>query len=493
MKPMISLRSARTTALAVALLALGGVAAPILADDGCLGDNPLSDQGILELAPGVDINEILTDPFYVEREFTLRDSIPSRGIYLVSHNSLMTHDEFEMLFINDSRVDHSELNYDSGDPGGGTQSIFLFTAPGEFQNQPVITTLGLEGAQGVVTGAGVTIAVIDSGVDPTHGQIAGRLAPGGIAFLFNPDDASYDPDDWVDQCNGIDDDNDALLDEAVGHGTAVAALSLLVAPDAKVLPIRVLNDEGYTTAFRVAKAIYYAMDQGVEVVNLSLSTCADLRIIERAVDDAVRLGIIVVAAAGNHEMDSHDNPEFPAAMSKVAGVVATDLDGHVASFSNYGRDYIVAAPGVEIISAIPNEASCGPALPGSNYGEADGTSFAAPLVAGTAALLIEKGSVLRWNDFRDAMRETTTPIGAQNPDLSDPVGEGLLDVEAAVAWPGPCHADFSDDGRLDFTDVTLFLQGFVTGDDEADMAAPRGEHDFSDVVRFLEFFVAGCP
>jgi len=242
----------------------------------------------------------------------------------------------------------------------------------------------------------------------------------------------------------------------------------------------------------VAKAIYYAIDQRAEVINLSLSSCADLRLIQRAVDDAVELGIIVVAAAGNHANHADSFPEFPAAMNKVAGVVATDIDGRVAPFSNYGNDYLVAAPGVDLISAIP-DADCGPALPGSNYGEADGTSFAAPLVAGLAALLIEKQTVLRWNDFRDAMRATTIVIQGQNPGLDDPVGEGMIDVAAAVAWPGPCHADFSHDFVLDFTDVMLFLQEFATGHEQADMADPRGVHDFTDVVQFLDFFAGGCP
>ncbi len=478
----------------LAALAISGVFAagpPALAgDDECLGGNPLSQEGILELAPGVDIQSVLLD--YAEYEFEVLDAIASRGIYLVSRNALMSDSTFEQIFLGDPDIDHSELNFEAGDPGPGTQSIFLFTAPGMFQHQPIVTSLGLEDAQASATGEGVKIAVIDSGVDPTHGQIAGRLAPGAIAFTAHPGDAEYDPANYIDTCNANDDDNDALIDEGVGHGTAVAALALLVAPDARVLPIKVLNDEGKTTAFRVAKAIIYAIDQRAQVINLSLSSCAGLRIIERAVDEAEELGIIIVAAAGNSGNHADDFPEFPAAMNKVAGVVATDTAGHVAPFSNYGDNYFLAAPGIDIISAIPTD-SCGPALPGSEFGEADGTSFAAPLVAGLAALLIEQEKVLRWNDFRDCIRDTAINIEGINPGFDQPVEEGLIDVAAAIAWPGPCHADFSDDLTLDFTDITMFLQAFAIGDDEADMAEPRGQHDFSDVIKFLQFFAGGCP
>ncbi len=491
MAHMTHRRSARTAALC---LSAALISPAIAGGDECLGANPFSDEGILELAPGVDFESLqaryATQPDPIV--FTLLDSIPGRGIYLVAFGDQISENEFELLFLNDPEIDHSELNFEAGDPGPGTQSIFLFTAPGMFLDQPVVTSLGLEDAQGQATGAGVTIAVIDSGIDTTHGQFTGRIAPGAIAFTAHPVDAEYDPNAYQDTCDLSDIDQDTLLSEAVGHGTAVASLSLLVAPDARVLPIKVLDDEGYTTAFRVAKAIYYAIDQRVGVINLSLSSCADLRIIERAVDEAEELGIIIVAAAGNSGASADGRPEFPGAMNKVAGVVATDTIGQVAGFSNYGDSYFVAAPGIDIIGAIP-DANCGAALPGSEFGEADGTSFAAPLVAGLAALLIEQEKVLRWNDFRDAMRATAINIEGLNPGLDEPVEEGLIDVAAAIAWPGPCHADFTDDLTLDFSDVSAFLAAFAIGDDEADMAQPRGVHDFSDVVKFLQFFTAGCP
>lgn len=447
------------------------------------GSEPLADQGVLELVPGADIDTVNS-----RYGFTLLDSIPSRGTYLVALNQVMTEDAFELLFLADADIDHSELNFNAGDPGPGTQSIFLFSVPGAYTNQPVQDALGLETAQATATGAGVTIAVIDSGIDPTHPVLAGSIAPGAIAFTAH--EAANDPNDYFDTCNAFDDDGDLLVDEAVGHGTAVAGLALMVAPDAKILPIRVIDDEGTGTAFRVAKGIYYAIDQGVEVINLSLGSLANVEIIADAVKEAVDHGIIVTASMGN---EGTFDEVYPAALNDVAGVAATDNTGVLAGFSNRNNEVNVCAPGVGLVSTIPTTA-CGVALPPSAYGQANGTSLSAPLVAGAAALLIEKGTVLRWDDFRGALRQTCDDITDLNPGVDEnDLGTGMLNVAAAVAWEGPCHADFVEDDVLDINDVLAFLTAYAAGDPYADIAEPRGSHDISDVLRFLIFFAEGCP
>ncbi len=448
-----------------------------------LGGDPISDQGILELVPGADIAEV-----NMRYGFTLLDTIESKATYLVSLNQVMTEDAFELLFLADVEIDNSELNFEAGDAGPGTQSIFLFTGPGAYQSQPARDALGLDAAHVSFRGAGVTIAVIDSGIDPTHPLLSGSIAPGAIAFTAHQDE--NDPAAFVDTCNGVDDDLDGLTDETVGHGTAVAGLALMVAPDALILPIKVLDDEGTTTSFRVAKAIYYAIDRGADVVNLSIGSLTDVKIIADAVGDGVDLGVIFTASMGN---SGGAEQLFPASLNKVAGVAATDNTGVLAGFSNRNREVSVCAPGIDLISTIPT-VDCGTALPGSSFGEADGTSFAAPLVAGMAALLIEKGTVLRWSDFRDALRDTSDNIESLNPGVDpDDLGAGMLNVEAAVAWVGPCHADLVENDVLDINDVLAFLVGFAAGDPYSDMAEPRGVFDISDVLMFLQFFAAGCP
>lgn len=437
------------------------------------GGVPRFDEGVLELLPGVDIQTILD-----RYGFTLLDSIPSRNIHLVSFQPALTDEQFEQLFLGDADIDHSELNFDTGDSGPSTGSLFFGVAPAEFSSQPVWGTLGVDVAHSVATGAGTTIAVIDTGIDTTNPMFLGKIHPAATSFIGSPTDIQ-------DVGNGINDDNEGLIDEMVGHGTWVSGITLMVAPDATLMPIRTLNDEGFSNAFTLAKAIYYALDNGADVINLSLGSVAQVRLVERAVDDAAALGVIVVAAAGNHAIP---NPEFPAANNKCAGIAAVQLDGVIAPFSNYdadggGRTILLSAPGVDIIGPIPG-----------GYGQADGTSASVPLVAGTAALLIEKGTVRRWSDFEEMAKKTSIDIRGLNPNLpGNALGEGMLDVLAAVNWAGPCFADLTGNDLVDLGDIQAFVPLFLAGSEEVDYVDPRGVLDLSDLQFFLQSFIAGCP
>ena len=434
------------------------------------GSAPRFDEGVLELVPGADIDGVLT-----RYGFSLRRSIPSRNIHLVSFRTALTDEQFEMLFLGDAEIDHSELNFDTGNAGPNSGSLFFNVAPVEFTAQPVWDVLGVGAAHAVATGAGTTIAFVDTGLDASNPLFAGRVHPAARSFVG-------DPADFADAGNGINDDGMGETDEMVGHGTWVAGIAATVAPNASLLPIRALDDEGFSDAFTLTQAIYHAIDSGANVINLSLGSVAQVRIVERAVDDAADLGIIVVAAAGNQ---ASDVAEFPAGNNKAAGVASVALDGQIAGFSNFGGDgeLLLSAPGVQIV---------GPTVAG--YGEASGTSASVPFVAGTAALLIEKGTVRRWSDFREMAKRTAIDIRGQNPGLpDDALGEGMLDVLAAVEWTGPCFADLNDDDVLDLADVQAFIVGFTTGDEEADFVGPRGVWDLGDLQFFLQSFISGCP
>jgi len=439
-----------------------------------LGSDPVSDRGILELPVGADIQTIVS-----RYGFTLLDSIPSRNIHLVSFLSQMTEEAFELLFLGDPEIDHSELNFETGDSGPSTQSTFLNVAPVEFQMQPLWGSLGLDTAHQVSTGSGTTIAVIDTGLDASHAFFAGRVHLAGISFVGAPGDTQ-------DAGNGVNDDNEGGVDEMVGHGTWVAGLALAVAPDSLIMPIRALNDEGFSDAFTVTKAVYHAIDHGADVINMSLGSVAQVRIVERAVDDASDLGIVVVASGGNQGVPLL---EFPAGNNKAMGVTAVDLNGVLAPFANFGDRLLLAAPGIDVIGPVPG-----------GFGESSGTSAAAPLAAGAAALLIERGLVRRADDFRAFAKDTAVDIRDQNPGIDrDLLGEGMLDLAALAAWPGPCFADLDDNDTLDLADVQAFVRSFtgLTPDGEpgedVDYVEPRGVWDLADVQFFLQAFLQGCP
>ncbi len=216
---------------------------------------------------------------------------------------------------------------------------------------------------------GVRVAVVDTGVDATHPDLAGHV----VASWHLPDSAPTD---------------------VVGHGTAVAGVIAAtagngigiagVAPRAMLVVAKATDDlagaPDEMDCSVLAEAIAAAVADGAQVVNISASGPASCRLLDVAVAQAWSAGTLVVAAAGNA---NRTRPEFPAALPDVVAVAATDSCDARAGFSTYGRWVELAAPGEDIVTTLP---VAGSEL-GCRYGTLSGTSFAAPIVAGVAALL----------------------------------------------------------------------------------------------------------
>jgi subtilisin family serine protease len=233
----------------------------------------------------------------------------------------------------------------------------------DYEFQPAAARLRLGLAHRFSTGRGVTVAVLDTGVDPNQPALAGRLTSGW---------------NYVEDDSDTDDVADAPGSQAVGHGTFVAGLVALAAPGARILPERVLDGAGNGDVFVVAQAILDAVASGADVINLSFGTDKQLSspVMADVISQATRAGVLVVAAAGN---DGDDTPHYPAALPRVLSVAAMDASGHnLARFSDFGSWVDVAAPGQDVVGPVP----------GGGYATWSGTSMAAPLVAGEAALLL---------------------------------------------------------------------------------------------------------
>ena len=301
--------------------------------------------------------------------------------------------------------------------------------------QPASTIIRLPDTQSAfsVSGAGI-VAVIDTGVDPTQPVLQAVLVP-SYDFTRNQPNGSEMTDytGWPPLANStntaqvnqstvavLDQSTVAVLDgnpqyAAFGHGTMVAGIVHLVAPTAQIMPLKAFHADGSGYLSDVIRAIYYAVQNGVSVINMSFSVPTYSQEMASAVKFAARRQVICVASAGN---DGKEAFVYPAALATVMGVASTTNSDTLSSFSNYGSVLVwVAAPGEGIITTYPF----------GTYAAGWGTSFSAPMVSGAAALLLGVNS-----HCNEACAEQSV---AHAVPISADVGNGRVDLyQAVAAW-----------------------------------------------------------
>jgi subtilisin family serine protease len=307
-----------------------------------------------------------------------------------------------------------------------------------------------EAAWATSTGSGVVIAVVDTGVDLGHPDLASKLVPGATFIACGP--APCGNGDWQGP-DGTGDPEDVhgthvagIAAAATGNGVGIAG----VAPDAKIMPIKVL-EKGSGDFADIAAGIRYAADHGAKVVNLSLGALPGAQAltitglvsdVTQAITYASSKGVAVIAAAGNETAPLCDTPAWEAG---AMCVVATDRNELKAAYSNLGAKpdlKAVAAPGGaavlscddDVWSTVPRgtgSAGCGQ----SSYDAFAGTSMAAPHVAGVAALLVAQGRSLD-NVYSALMSTARTPAGLARGVYTPVYGWGIVDAQAVAAPRG---------------------------------------------------------
>ena len=288
-------------------------------------------------------------------------------------------------------------------------------------DQYAIGQHGMESAWSKASGNGVVVAIIDTGIDLDHPDLADRIVAG------------YD---WVD-------DDDTPNDEN-GHGTHVAGSAAAIgnndvgvigmAPEASIMPLKVLGADGSGNSEDIAEAIRWAADNGADVINLSLGGSSNLlgRLYNKvdptneSIAYADRKGVVVVAAAGNDDTFlTAYNTETP-----VLVVNASNEVGQTARFSNFGDPRAVSAAGARILSTAPTYPTTIWPDGSDGYELLDGTSMASPHVAGIAALMVDAG-VRSPAQIRDRLADT-----ADNPDNDPLLGAGIVQANRAVPFAG---------------------------------------------------------
>lgn len=300
----------------------------------------------------------------------------------------------------------------------------------------------------------IIVAVLDTGLDLQHEDIGANLWINTKEIAGNGKDD--DANGFVDDVHGwdfIDDDNDPSpnpvndsSEEAISHGTLIAGEIGAIGDNhlgvsgvnwsVKIMPVRMLDDQGGGTEFDAANAIRYAVRNGAKVINLSFAGNEASAALQNAVKDAYAKNVVVVAAMGNDARDTDANPVYPACLRTtdddwVIGVTAiTDLN-QGASFTNYGTICAdVAAPGTNIYGLSYYNVSEG--YPDSYQGSWSGTSMASPLVAGAAALLFSKYPTLSAGDVRNILKLSVDPVNIAGF-FSGELGAGRLNIERALA------------------------------------------------------------
>ena len=295
-------------------------------------------------------------------------------------------------------------------PSGGP-FVATPSAPAEYTAQWAAQLIRTEQAHTIATGATITVAILDTGIDLDHPWLAGKLVPG---YDFVGGDSNP-----AEEANSLDSDGDLIPDEAAGHGTHVAGIVALTAPDANLMPIRIFDSDGVGQYFDIAQGIIYATNHGADIINLSGSGSYDISYLQDAVAYAQANGVVVVVAGGLTVLD------YPASYNGVISVGATDSADYVQPFAVYGGDSVtVYAPGASIFSAYYD-----------NSGVAwSGNSMATPFAAGGAALLLSTGTC-----NADCVYDTISQ--AHNPAWRDGQAIGrrldLVDMLTAVSPTTP--------------------------------------------------------
>jgi len=311
-------------------------------------------------------------------------------------------------------------------PGRTVVSYYGSLVPSNYADQLATRIIRISDARSItgISGSGV-VAIIDTGVDTGHPALVNVLVPGYnfIADSFDPSELQDLPPEtaaalnqstsailegtFVVQLNPstaaiLNQSTSAILEggppKEFGHGTMVAGIVHLIAPTAMIMPLKAFSGEGTSQLSDIIPAIYYAVDHGANVISMSFSVAQSSPALEAAVRYALDRKVAVAASCGN---DGLKTKVYPAGFSGVHGVGSSTSGDLRSVFSNYGSSVtLFAAPGEGVITTYP----------GGLYAAGWGTSFSAPMVAGSAALVQQAHPSIKPGDITDALSLVSKPI-----------------------------------------------------------------------------------
>ncbi len=370
-------------------------------------DGNVSSEVLVRVQPGVDIQAYAAD-----HGTAVLDSLPDLNIYDLraptggedTYATQLAADPRTLWAETEDKLPETELR--------GKQYHFAFDKgpdAGGYVNQGAYSQVNVGAASSYTTGSGTIVAVLDTGATFTHPALQGVYLPG-----YNVLNPTSPPDDVA----------DGTTNAAVGHGTMIAGIVARIAPDARILPVRVMNGDGTATMMQVAKGLHYAVKAGARVVVMSFGSSRLSEAMKNVIDEAKAAEVVMVGAAGN---DGTNQIQYPALRSGVMAVASVEADDVKSDYSNYGPDISVVAPGTGIRSTYAD----------GGYASWSGTSFSVPFVAAEAALVLSEHPALTASAVAGVIQATAHSVTAANPSLQGQLGAGIIDIAAAAAITRP--------------------------------------------------------
>jgi len=298
----------------------------------------------------------------------------------------------------------------------------------------------------------ITVAILDSGVDILHPDIVSNIwqNSGEVANNGKDDDGNgfaddYNGWDFVDSSKDVTPRSTGTL-SAKHHGTVIAGIVGAVGNNSRgvagiawnvqLMPVRVLDASGNGLSSRVALGIRYAADNGADIINLSFTGSQSSMLMMQAIQYARSRGVIVIASAGNDNLNLNVTPRYPVCHSGVIGVASVSDSGVKSSFSNYGNSCVdISAPGENIISTASTESGT---IYVSGYAVGwDGTSFSSPAIAGVAVLALAHQSDLTREQLETLLISSSNSLESKNPSYPKSLGSGMVSASKAVNYSAP--------------------------------------------------------
>lgn len=363
------------------------------------------DDVIIKLKPSVLLSKVLAD-----HHTTLDDHVTGSDIYAIRIPQGLSLIQFIAELKADNRIIYAEDNVIIQNPEfDGKQMHFAFDAgpnPGSYNNNSVYAQINLSNSWKYSTGVGGTVAVLDTGGTPNHPVLKGRYIDG-----FNAINSRQKP---LDIANGV-------TNAAVGHGTMIAGIIARIAPNAKIMPVKVLNADGVGRLIDVIQGLNFAISHGAKVINMSFGSSTNSEALQEAMDYAENAKVVIVASAGN---DGANLRQYPACLGSVLAVTSVEQNNKKSDYANFGNFIFAAAPGTGIRSTYWN----------GGYATWSGTSFSTPFVTGQAALILSNNLTAQADKVAETIKETAKSLDKSNPNYLGKLGSGLIDIYKSVLF-----------------------------------------------------------